>query len=216
MELKVIGAGFGRTGTLSLKAALERLGFGPCYHMREVITRAEHVRMWHKFVFGGPMDWDYLFRDFQATVDWPAARWWREIAAHFPNAKVLLTVRPAHAWYKSMLDTIYPPMRSPAPATAPEELRMINEMVRKAILTDTFEDRFEARDHAIAVFDQHVSEVCRTIEPKRLLVFNVNEGWEPLCKFLGVSVPSEPFPKLNDTASTQAMIRQRTWANNGA
>jgi Sulfotransferase domain len=208
MALKVVGAGFGRTGTLSLKAALERLGFGPCYHMMEVLPRPEHMKMWHTLAFGGAMDWDLVFHDFQATVDWPAARWWREIAAHFPNAKVLLSVRPPEAWYKSMTDTIYQAMKSPAPDDAPEQFRMLNAMARKAVLADTFDNRFEEPAYAIEVFKRHIEEVRAAIDPARLLVFDVKEGWEPLCRFLEVPVPDEPFPRLNDTASTQALIQQ--------
>jgi hypothetical protein len=208
MALQVVGAGFGRTGTLSLKSALEKLGFGPCYHMMEVFPRPEHVAMWHRLAMGGPMDWDLLFRDFRAAVDWPAARWWREIAAHFPDAKVLLSVRDPEAWYKSMSDTIYQPMTWPVADDAPEVFKLQNEMVRKAILKETFDNRFDDKEHAIAVFKRHIDEVRAAIAPERLLVFDVREGWAPLCKFLGVPVPDEPFPRLNDTASTQAMIRQ--------
>jgi hypothetical protein len=208
MALKVVGAGFGRTGTLSLKNALEKIGFGPCYHMMEVFPRPEHVPMWHKLAFTGQMDWDLVFRDFQATVDWPAARWWREIAAHYPEAKVLLSVRDPEAWYKSMTDTIYQPMKHPVPDGVPELMRLQNEMVRRAILSETFDNRFEDKAHAIGVFNRHILEVREAIAPERLLVFDVREGWEPLCRFLGVPVPSEPFPRLNDTASTQALIRK--------
>ena len=142
MALKVVGAGFGRTGTLSLKVALERLGVGPCYHMMEVFPRPEHVAMWHRLAFGNPIDWDELFDGFQATVDWPSARWWREIAAHYPDAKVLLSVRDPEAWYKSMSDTIAQPLREPAPDGAPNIVRLQSEMVRKAILAETFDNRF--------------------------------------------------------------------------
>lgn len=145
MALKVVGAGFGRTGTLSLKTALETLGFGPCYHMMEVFPRPEHVAMWHRLAFESRIDWDALFSGFSAAVDWPAARWWREIAAHYPEAKVLLSVRDPESWYKSMVDTIYQPMKSPAPDGAPDLLRLQSEMVRKAILDETFDNRFEER-----------------------------------------------------------------------
>jgi len=207
MALEVVGAGFGRTGTLSLKSALEKLGFGPCYHMIEVFPRQDHVAMWHRLAFGHSVDWELIFHDFRATVDWPASRWWREIAAHFPDAKVLLSVRDPEAWYKSMCDTIYQPMTAPVPDDAPEVLRLQNEMVRKGILADTFDNRFEDKAHAIEVFKRHSQEVRDTIDPARLLVFDVREGWPPLCRFLEVPVPGEPFPRLNDTASTQAMIR---------
>jgi hypothetical protein len=207
MALKVVGAGFGRTGTLSLKTALEKLDCGPCYHMMEVFPRPEHVAMWHRLAFGQTMDWDELFRGFRATVDWPSTRWWREIAAHYPDAKVLLSVRDPEAWYKSMSDTIYQPMKSSAPDGAPELLRLQTEMVRKAILSETFDNRFEDKAHAIEVFERHNQEVRDAIDPARLLVFDVREGWAPLCRFLEVPIPDEPFPRLNDTATTQAMIR---------
>jgi hypothetical protein len=207
MALKVVGAGFGRTGTLSLKTALEKLNCGPCYHMMEVFPRPEHVAMWHRLAFGQPMDWDELFRGFRATVDWPSTRWWREIAAHYPAAKVLLSVRDPEAWYKSVIDTIYQPMKLPAPDGAPEIVRLQSEMVRKAILSETFDNRFEDKAHAIEVFERHNQEVRDAIDPARLLVFDVREGWAPLCRFLEVPIPDEPFPRLNDTATTQAMIR---------
>jgi hypothetical protein len=176
--------------------------------MLEVFPRPGHVAMWHRLAMTNSMDWDEVFRDFRATVDWPAARWWREIAAHFPDAKVLLSVRDPEAWYKSMSDTIYQPMTWPLNEKAPEAMRMQNEMVRKAILGDTFDNRFEDKAHALGVFKRHVEEVRDTIESKRLLVFDVREGWEPLCRFLEVPVPSDPFPRLNDTAFTQAMIHR--------
>ncbi|HLX36181.1 MAG TPA: sulfotransferase [Candidatus Binataceae bacterium] len=206
MALQVVGAGFGRTGTLSLKNALEKIGFGPCYHMLEVFPRPEHVKMWHRLAFTGAMDWDALFRDFHATVDWPSTRWWREIAAHYPHAKVLLSVRDPEAWYSSMYETIYQPMKNPPPADAPEPMRLQSEMVRKAVLEETFDNRFEDKAHVLAVFRRHIEEVRDSIDPKRLLVFEARQGWEPLCKFLEVPVPSEPFPRLNEKAATQAMI----------
>ena len=207
MALKVVGAGFGRTGTLSLKNALEKLGFGACYHMMEVFPRPEHVAMWHRLAFGHPMDWDEIFRGFRATVDWLAARWWREIAAHYPEAKVLLSVRDPEGWYKSMSDTIYQPMKSPAPDGAPEIVRLQSEMIRKAVLAETFDNRFDDKAHAIQVFKRHNQEVRDSIDSARLLEFDVREGWAPLCRFLEVPIPDEPFPRLNDTATTQAMIR---------
>ena len=212
-KVKVVGAGFGRTGTLSLKSALEKLGCGPCYHMMEVFPRPEHVAMWHRLAFENLMDWDLLFRDFQATVDWPAARWWREIAAHYPEAKVLLSVRDPESWYRSMIDTIYQPMKWPVPDHVPEIARLQSEMVRKAILTETFDNRFEDKAHAIEIFKRHTQEVRDTIDPARLLVFDVKEGWAPLCRFLEVPIPDEPFPRLNDTAATQAIIQRMRESN---
>ena len=209
MSLKLIGAGLGRTGTHSTKLALNQLGF-PCYHMVEVFPRPAHVAMWHRLAFEHQMDWDEIFRGFSATVDWPAARWWREIAAHYPNAKVLLSVRDPEAWYKSMSDTIAQPMTAPVPENAPENVRLQTDMIRKAVLAETFDNRFDDKAHAIEVFKRHNQAVRDAIDPARLLVFDVREGWAPLCRFLEVPIPDEPFPRLNDTATTQAMIRMMT------
>lgn len=208
MALKVVGAGFGRTGTLSLKIALERLGFGPCYHMMEVFSRPDHAAMWHRIAFGDPIDWELIFGDFCATVDWPGARWWREIAGYYPQAKVLLSVREPEAWYKSVRDTIYQMMKMPLNDGAPENLRLQSEMARQAILAETFDNRFEDEAYAIEVFERHNQEVRRAVDPARLLVFDVREGWAPLSRFLEVPVPDEPFPRLNDSATMQEMIRQ--------
>jgi hypothetical protein len=208
MALKVVGAGFGRTGTLSLKYALEKLGFAPCYHMMEVFPRPDHVRAWHRLAFTGEMDWDTLYQDFRATVDWPSARWWRELAAHYSDAKVILSLRSPDSWYRSMSETIYRPMKHPVREGVPELVKLQNEMVRKAVLAETFDDRFEDKAHAIDVFNRHNQEVRDTIDPARLLVFEARDGWQSLCRFLEVPVPDEPYPHVNDTASTQAMIQK--------
>ncbi len=142
MALKVVGAGFGRTGTLSLKNALEKLGFGPCYHMFEVIERPDHIALWHRLAFGGSIDWDLLFKDYQSTVDWPAARYWREIAAHYPEAKVLLSLRDPESWYRSVTDTIYQGLKMPVTDSVPPLRRQQMEMARKVVLEDTFGGRF--------------------------------------------------------------------------
>ena len=207
MALKVIGAGFGRTGTLSLKVALEQLGFGPCYHMMEAMSRPHHIAMWHQLAFGKPVDWDVLFEGFAATVDWPASTYWRELADHYPEAKVLLSVRPPESWWRSINDTLYPVMKNTPRENAPLVLKQQNEMARKQILETTFAGRFEDKAHTLAVFQRHTEEVRAYIDPKRLLVFDVAESWGPLCRFLGVPEPVTPFPRLNDTAAFQAMIK---------
>jgi hypothetical protein len=208
MALKIVGAGFGRTGTLSLKSALEKLGFGPCYHMFEVVERPAHIEMWHRLAYGGSMDWDLLFKDFQSAVDWPAARYWRELADYYPDAKVLLSVRDPEGWYKSVTDTIYRGLTMRIPDQAPEPRKLQTAMARKLVLEDTFDGRFEDKAYAIEVFNRHNQAVRDSIDPTRLLVFDAKEGWAPLCRFLGVAQPDEPFPRLNDTATIQEMMKQ--------
>lgn len=195
MALKVIGAGFGRTGTASLKFALERIGFGPCYHMMEVMPNPDNVAHWAQIARGGKPDWDRIFKGYMATVDWPACGYWRELAAHYPEAKVILSMRDPERWFESTQKTIFSEAHLTQFLTdhSDPDLR---DMVGH-LFTKTFDGRGRDREHAIAVYRRHNEEVMRTIPRDRLLVFNPAEGWAPLCGFLGVAVPDEPFPKRN-------------------
>jgi len=205
MSLKVVGSGFGRTGTLSLKLALEELGFGPCHHMSELSQNPDQLPYWRQAAVGHLPDWNEVFAGYASCVDWPAARFWREIADHYPDAKVLHSVRPAETWFGSVQATIYP--RMCGWPDAPAGRRRDNmEMARRLIVEQTFGGRLDDRDHALAVFRAHTDEVRRTIAPQRLLVFDVAEGWEPLCRFLDVPVPATDFPRSNTTAEYQARM----------
>ena len=212
--IKVIGAGFGRTGTASLKGALEELGFGKCYHMQEVFAHPQHVPVWQAAADGQKVDWDALFEGFEATVDWPGCTFYKELMEHYPDAKVLLSVRDPDAWYKSASETIYQMSQRGFPASLVlrfvPRLRRFVKMVTRLIWQDTFHDRFSDRAYAISVFNEHIAEVKRTVPPEKLLVFEVKEGWEPLCRFLEVPVPDKPFPRLNDSAAfrQQASLRR--------
>jgi hypothetical protein len=93
MTLKVIGAGFGRTGTSSLKQALEDLGFGPCHHMTEVIAHPQQVPVWEAAMNGEPVEWEDVFHAYQSAVDWPSAAFYEPLMERYPDARVILTVR---------------------------------------------------------------------------------------------------------------------------
>lgn len=208
--MNVIGAGFGRTGTTSLKAALEELGVGPAYHMTEVFDHPEHVHLWEAARRGERVDWETFFSGYGVAVDWPACAFYEELMEAFPDAKVILTLRDPDRWYESVRDTIYGIHRI---SSGPLPLRLsfvllglfapgITGIVRLAddvVWHDTFRDRFEDRRYAIETFNRHNEEVRRRVPPDRLLVLNVGEGWGPLCDFLGVEAPDKPFPHLNDT-----------------
>jgi Sulfotransferase domain len=205
MSLKVVGSGFGRTGTHSLKLALEELGFGPCHHMIEVIENPDQLPFWRQAAAGHLPDWDEVFAGYASCVDWPAARFWREIAAHYPGAKVLHSIRPQDKWFESIHATIYPGLSGWPDAPAGRR-RDHMEMAWRIIADQTFGRRLDDRDHALSVYREHTEEVRRTIAPDRLLVFDVAEGWEPLCRFLGVPVPASDFPRSNTTAEFQARM----------
>jgi hypothetical protein len=199
MALALIGAGLGRTGTLSLKAALERIGYGPCYHMIEVLVSPERGRHWLEQARSGSQDWDAIFRGYRATVDWPAAAVWRELVRRYPNAKVLLSLRDADRWYDSVMNTIYPVMLQGPPESAPAVLHEFHKMVYELIFLRTFSGRLGERAHARRVFEEHNQAVIDEVPASKLLVYRPGDGWEPLCRFLGAPVPEAPYPHLNDT-----------------
>ena len=198
MSLKVIGAGFGRTGTMSLKVALEELGYGPCYHMVELFEHPEHVERWEATVRGEPVDWEELFSGYRSSVDWPGVAFYKELAHRYPQAKVLLSVRDPERWYESTRKTIYTTVdHSPEMIAAVGPAPRLND---ELIWKRTFGGNFEDRRHAIEVFERHNEEVKEHVPAERLLVYEVKDGWGPLCEFLGVEVPkAKPFPHLNDT-----------------
>lgn len=222
MSLKVIGAGFGRTGTLSLQAALEELGFSCCYHMQEVLTHPAHAPVWSAARRGEPVDWDTLFAGYQAAVDWPPCAFYSALLCRYPDAKVILTIRDPDKWYESARQTIYY-ARNAFPAWAAwflPPMRRFTRMLDDVVWVGTFLGRFADKEHALAVFDRHNEEVRRTVPPDRLLVYEVSQGWGPLCAFLGVPVPKDkPFPRLNDTAEFRSRIRKAAgfvWATSCA
>ena len=208
MALKVIGAGLGRTGTESLKKALEHLGYDKCYHMFELMKDGTLLDQWQKLRKGEQPDYDILFRNYQSTVDFPAAIYYREFMLQYPDARVILTLRDADKWYDSAQKTIFRGMPKPLYHV----LKSIGVFVRKTRLMmqvydyaqeivhkEFFNDRIEDREYCKKIFNEWNEEVKRNVSADKLLVFEVKDGWEPLCKFLGLPVPGIPFPKSNDS-----------------
>ncbi len=199
MTLSVIGAGLGRTGTASLKVALEMLGLGKCHHMSEVFGSPEQVDLWTKAAAGKP-DWPAIFKGYGAAVDFPTAAFWRELAAFYPEAKIILSLRDPEKWFESTQETILSPL---AAKSMPQ---MPFAPVIKNIVWRFFDDRIHDHDHMIATFNRHNAAVKREIAKDRLLVFDAKQGWEPLCAFLGKKVPAEPFPRVNSKEEMRPML----------
>ena len=190
MGLKVIGAGFGRTGTASLKVALETLLGARCYHMSEVLGNAGHVDMWLEAAAGNP-HWDAIFEGFAATVDFPASNYTFELAEAYPDAKIVLSVRDAERWFRSTQDTIFS-----------DTLMGLAEGTKwggmlKVTIDDHLGGDLKNRDALIGAFNNHTTRLKEAFGPDRLLVFETKQGWGPLCDFLGVAVPAEPYPHIN-------------------
>jgi len=204
-KLKVIGAGFGRTGTNSVKLALEKLLNGPCYHMFECVVRPDFQK-WIE-AYNGKPDWKHIFthpdgdRFYEATVDYPACGMYMELMEAFPEAKVLLTVRDPEKWYDSVINTIW----SWRCGEQNWSVRMFENGRKCQECAQCFHNatmlpgvKRTDREGSIKSFNAWVERVKSTVPPERLLIFDVKEGWEPLCKFLNVPVPDEPFPNVND------------------
>ena len=197
MALDIIGAGMGRTGTYSLKLALEQIGFGPCHHMTEVNRSPEQKALWRAAGKGHLPNWDAAYAGYRSAVDWPTAHFWRELSAYYSDAKVILTVRDPQAWYDSVAQTVRFMMDA---ANDPESFGVA------VIGNGVFGGRYDDRDYAIAAYEAHNAAVRTALPQERLLVYQASEGWGPLCAFLGVPLPSEPFPRTNSTAEFRARI----------
>jgi hypothetical protein len=219
MSIQVIGAGFGRTGTLSMKNALETLGFGPCYHMVELFDHhPEHAPQWRAAIQRGKTDWHKLFEDYKATVDWPGSAFYKELLQAYPGAKVLLTVRDPDEWYGSTMRTIYAVRKARHTSWLlkfgtlfmPRRFKAGGQVIDELIWNQTFNGAFENRSYAIGIYERHNEEVKRHVPADQLLVYQLGDGWEPLCDFLGVEVPKDtPFPHLNDTEAFNSRMRSR-------
>jgi hypothetical protein len=193
---------------MSLKRALEILGIGHCYHFTEVLRR-HHAARWLAILDGEPPDWNDLFSGYSATVDWPAVTYYRELANYYPKAKVILTVRDPDEWHASIVNALLP-LRRTLPSWIPWA-STVGRLTDRVIWEGAFAGRAAEKDFAVAQFHRHRQEVCAEIPEDRLLIFDVKEGWEPLCQFLGCPIPDAPFPRSNSRRS----IRSAVWAIRG-
>jgi hypothetical protein len=199
MGLKVIGAGLGRTGTASLKMALEQLGFGRCYHMGEVLSKLDAVPLWVAAGKGAP-DWDRIFDGYASAVDYPSCSFWREQMSHYPDAKIVLSTRDPESWFDSVNSTI---MADDTNAWIRET--PLREFFELCVWRD-FEPHISDREFMVDYYRRREAEIEASVPAERLLVYNVKEGWEPLCTFLEVDVPDAPFPRVNSREETRKLL----------
>lgn len=218
MALQVIGAGFGRTGTLSLKLALEELDFGPCFHMFELAEHRDNLDHWEAALRGQTVDWDQIFEGYQSTVDFPACVYYAELMEKYPEAKVILTLRESQSWYQSAYSTILtlrPALSQflkilafyPFSANARRAWRLAMHN-RALIEKNIFQGKVGDKDHVIDVYEEHQRRVIKTVPKDRLLVYDVKEGWPPLCEFLDIAIPEAPFPSTNDRGDFHKITRE--------
>jgi Sulfotransferase domain len=200
LALRVVGAGLGRTGTHSLKLALERLLDAPCYHMIEVLGHPEAVPRWRDAIAGEPR-WDDIYAGYAAAVDWPTSAFWRDLMRAAPDAIVLLSVRDADGWWTSASHTIFESMQR---MEGDDPVPGFGDMVT-ALLTERFTPHWGDRSEAIAAYERHNDAVRAAVPSDRLLEWHPGDGWGPLCAALDVGLPDEPFPHVNTTEEFRAM-----------
>lgn len=199
MELEVVGAGVGRTGTHSLKLALEQLLQAPCHHMTEILGDPDQVPPWIDAVEGRPVDWADMLAQYRAIVDWPGGAFWPELSEANPDALVLLSLRDPESWYRSASNTIFLAFEHMPPELAPWM-----GAVRK-LLRDRFSDRFDDPTAMMDAYERHNDSVRANVPSSRLLEWNLGDGWEPICERLGTDIPAEPFPVTNTTNEFREM-----------
>jgi hypothetical protein len=219
MSIKIIGAGLPRTGTNTLKASLEKLGYSKTYHMKELLAHPENLHYWLTLQKTGTTNWDELYDGYQATVDFPAYPWYKEHMQRYPDAKVILTVRPFEKWYTSLYSTIW----QAGPQTLGQKLSMISKLMfnsrlrsvikcvkfaKSSIFEKHLQGKFADKTFAEDVFNKHVEDVKASVPADKLLVYDVRDGWEPLCSFLNVPQPSEPLPHLNKKENFKEMLAE--------
>ena len=203
MTLQVVGAGLGRTGTHSLKVALEQLLGAPCYHMIEVIEHPEYEQGWIDAINDRPVDWDVIMKGYVASVDWPAGAFWRELSEANPDAIILLSTRSsADAWWKSAHDTIFELLQRTVDAPgAPPEGHMAHQMLEKKFTPD-----WRDAEAAKRTYEAHNADVRATAPADRLVEWQPGDGWKPICDALDLPVPDAPFPHVNKTDEFRAML----------
>jgi hypothetical protein len=200
MELVVVGAGVGRTGTHSLKLALEQLLGAPCHHMVEMLADPDQVPGWIDAIEGRPVDWSAMLERYGSIVDWPGGSFWPELSAANPDALVLLSVRDPDSWYRSASNTIFLAFDRVPPEAAPWM-----DAVRK-LLHDRFSDRLDDPTAMMDAYERHNAAVRANVPADRLLEWTLGDGWDPICERLGLPVPAEPFPVTNSTNDFREMI----------
>lgn len=207
--IRIIGAGWARTGTTSTLGALNELGFGPCYTFYTIMSeKPEHFHRWLAAYAGEKMDWSDLFTGFNSVVDWPACDFYPELLQKWPEAKVILNVRDPERWYVSIVNTIREVYETMRADPKPEESAMV-ELLDTMMWDGAFHGRFDDKAYVMDLFEQHIARVKASLPAEKLLVFDVRQGWEPLCGFLDVPVPDKPFPRLNDTAAFRVRVAEK-------
>ena len=205
MSLKIIGSGFGRTGTMSTKIALEQLGLGPCHHMVEVMGSPDQHGFWQAYAQGQDVDWTEVFAGYQAQVDFPGATVWHELSRAFPDAKIVHTERPEDAWWASYSGTINKFWKHRTQLDMPPPVAAVFETMDKIVVQDLIGGT--DRDSAIKAYRLNNQKVRETIPADQLLVFTPSDDWEPLCRFLEVDIPEGDFPRSH--------ARDEFWAHFG-
>jgi hypothetical protein len=224
MSIKIIGAGFPRTGTNTLREALELLGLGKTYHMKQLLVHPENLHYWTTLRDTHTTDWEKLYDGYEATVDFPCYPWYKEHMKQYPDAKVILSTRPFEEWYTSFSSTIWKAQNPPEEereamaeriASDPrlQSVMQVMGFAKQIIVEDHFQGRFLDKEFIEKIFNAHDEEVKKYVPADKLLIFDVNEGWEPLCEFFNVEVPKGSLPHTNKKEDFHVMVGELMQGN---
>ena len=217
MSIKIIGAGTPRTGTTTLKKCLETLGYTKTYHMKELLVNPHNLHYWKRLRETGTTDWEGLYNGYQATVDFPCYPWYKEHMERYPDAKVILTIRDFESWYKSVSSTVF----TAGPQTPAEKIKMLGKLLvssrarnvvkcikffKSYFFEEALQGKFADKEYVRAFWEGHIASVKEHVPEDKLLVYDVRDGWGPLCEFLGKPIPEEELPHLNKKENFKEML----------
>lgn len=210
MALKVIGTGLPRTGTASLKGALQLLGYQQTYHMDNLLNNPAMVKYWVELFDTGKTDFDVLFDGFTASTDFPGFFAYKALLKKYPESKFILTTRDLDSWYDSIHKTVFQAVTSffakETPTDSMRRVEGVFQLLDRYLFGQFFNGTFTDKEKTLSIVKAYLQEVKQNIPDGQMLVYEISEGWEPLCDFLDLPVPDLEFPYKNKREDFNTMI----------
>jgi len=210
MALKVIGTGLPRTGTASLKGALQLLGYQQTYHMDNLLNNPSQVHYWVELFDTGSTDYDALFEGFAASTDFPGFFAYKALLKQYPDSKFILTTRDPDIWYESIKNTVYQAVtaffQKDTPTDSMRRVEGVFQLLDRYLFGQFFKGTFLDKEKTLSLVNAYLDEINAIIPADKMLIYEISEGWQPLCDFLELRVPEIEFPYKNKREDFNTMI----------